>query len=95
MAERLTIEHYVGECVLKCAQVVLAARMPRAPGVEAPIDKRSGRWVSGARGARGAGGRGPGRVRGARGARRRHAARRRAHHRAPAASPPPSVPARR
>jgi hypothetical protein len=46
MAERLTIEHYVGECTLKCAQVILAARIPRKSSAVPPVDKRSGRWVS-------------------------------------------------
>ena len=46
MAEWLTIEHYVGECTLKCAQVILSARIPRTKcATEAP-EKRSGRWVS-------------------------------------------------
>ncbi|GBF96972.1 hypothetical protein Rsub_09769 [Raphidocelis subcapitata] len=44
MAERLTIEHYVGECCLKCAQVVLAARIPRDQAAIAPSDRRAGRW---------------------------------------------------
>lgn len=43
--EKLTIEHYVGECTLKCAQVILAARIPRKNNVEA-TERRSGRWVS-------------------------------------------------
>lgn len=44
MAERLTIEHYVGECTLKCAQVILAARIPRKDAPNAPGERRSGRW---------------------------------------------------
>jgi len=44
----LTTEHYVAECTLKCAQVVLASRVPRSKSAAiAPVDKRSGRWVRG------------------------------------------------
>eukprot|EP00879_Flechtneria_rotunda_P022052 GHRR01023267.1.p1 GENE.GHRR01023267.1~~GHRR01023267.1.p1 ORF type:complete len:354 (+),score=78.69 GHRR01023267.1:72-1133(+) len=43
MAERLTMEHYIGECFLKCAQVILSARIYRAERKQAP-EKRSARW---------------------------------------------------
>lgn len=47
MADRLTIEHYVGECFIKCAQVVLSSRI-YAPvaGPPRPADRRASRWVS-------------------------------------------------
>lgn len=48
MAERLTIEHYAGECISKCAQVVLSARIPRkgSPPAAAGERRLQGRWVS-------------------------------------------------
>ena len=47
MAERLTVEHYVGECFLKCAQVILASRVFVPDVVDSQAqDKRINRWVS-------------------------------------------------
>lgn len=55
MADRLTIDHYVGECFYKCSQVVLASRVvkPSAPtdtrveNAPASSSKRSSKWVRG------------------------------------------------
>lgn len=43
MASALTVEHYTTECFVKCAQVILSARLPPKPN--ALPDKRSSRWV--------------------------------------------------
>ncbi|KXZ52518.1 hypothetical protein GPECTOR_9g562 [Gonium pectorale] len=47
MADRLTIEHYVGEAFVKCGQVILGSRiMPTGPSQQTrpARDKRAGRW---------------------------------------------------
>lgn len=48
MAERLTIEHYIGEAFVKVAQVILGSRLftaSRGPNTRVQRDKKAGRWV--------------------------------------------------
>jgi hypothetical protein len=45
MADRLPIEHYIEECFIKCAQVVLGARIFQSDQAKPAPDKRSARWV--------------------------------------------------
>eukprot|EP00877_Chromochloris_zofingiensis_P011438 jgi/Chrzof1/6548/Cz19g00200.t1 len=42
MADILTIEHYVGECFVKCAHVILNARAFK--GTKVVPDRRASRW---------------------------------------------------
>eukprot|EP00195_Chlamydomonas_chlamydogama_P002020 CAMPEP_0202917596 /NCGR_PEP_ID=MMETSP1392-20130828/71357_1 /ASSEMBLY_ACC=CAM_ASM_000868 /TAXON_ID=225041 /ORGANISM="Chlamydomonas chlamydogama, Strain SAG 11-48b" /LENGTH=286 /DNA_ID=CAMNT_0049610389 /DNA_START=34 /DNA_END=891 /DNA_ORIENTATION=- len=42
MAEKLTVENYVGECIVKCAQIILSSRIYN-PTPSIP-DKRASRW---------------------------------------------------
>ncbi|PNH05654.1 hypothetical protein TSOC_008059 [Tetrabaena socialis] len=44
MADRLTIEHYVGEAFVKCGQVILGSRIPPAQQARPARDKRASRW---------------------------------------------------
>ncbi|KAG2451758.1 hypothetical protein HYH02_003537 [Chlamydomonas schloesseri] len=48
MADRLTIEHYVGEAFVKCGHIILGSRVLSAAGTPAQQrparDKRAGRW---------------------------------------------------
>ncbi len=49
MAERLTIEHYIGEAFVKIAQVILGSRLftaSRGAHIRVQRDKKAGRWVS-------------------------------------------------
>jgi hypothetical protein len=45
MADRLPIEHYIEEFFVKCAQVVLGARIFQPDQSRPAPDKRSARWV--------------------------------------------------
>ncbi|WIA19787.1 hypothetical protein OEZ85_005698 [Tetradesmus obliquus] len=44
MADRLPIEHYIEECFVKCAQVILGARIFQSDQSKPAPDKRSARW---------------------------------------------------
>ncbi|GIL93089.1 hypothetical protein Vretifemale_20515 [Volvox reticuliferus] len=48
MADRLTIEHYIGEAFVKCGQVILGSRILPTGSVQqqprSARDKRAGRW---------------------------------------------------
>lgn len=45
MADRLTVEHYIGKCFEKCAQIVLGSRVYQVEENKASQDKRSAQWV--------------------------------------------------
>lgn len=45
MTERLTVEHYVGKCFVKCAHIILGSRVYQDEDRKPSLDKRSAQWV--------------------------------------------------
>jgi hypothetical protein len=43
MSDKLTADHYIAECLVKSAHVILGARVYQAE--KPPVDKRAGKWV--------------------------------------------------
>jgi hypothetical protein len=44
MGDRTTAEYYVAECMVKCSQAILGARIYQA--AKPVVDKRASKWVS-------------------------------------------------
>jgi hypothetical protein len=41
----LTLEDYIGESYVKCANIILGSRIFQSEQQKPPADRRSGRWV--------------------------------------------------